>query len=288
MRSFLFVPADSERKLARATQTAADVLVLDLEDSVLPERKAAARQLLAAYLGGRDRDRRIWIRVNEVGSGDLLEDLAAVVPLRPAGIVLPKIRGPEDIKVAGDYLTMAEAIHADVPGRIGIIAVCTETPSAVLRMGELAQAHLPRLAGLMWGGEDLASALGARAPRTPDGGWRPVYEHARTQCLLAARALDVIAIDTVFVDVRDAEGCRRSALAARDDGFDAKIAIHPDQAVIINAAFTPSADDLELARQIVAAFDGGRGAVVFEGKMLDIPHLKAARRLLASENVPDL
>ncbi len=291
MRCFLFVPADSERKLARALQTAADAVVLDLEDSVLPDRKAAARNLLTQWLRGcesargREADRRFWIRVNEPGSTELLLDLAMAVPLRPAGIVLPKIRGPEDIRRVDDYLTMAETIHGVEPQSLKIIAVCTETPLAVLRAGELAQASLPRLAGLMWGGEDLSSSLGAADPRRPDGSWRAVYQHARTQCLLAARALDVLAIDTVFVDVRDNEGCLNSALEARSDGFDAKIAIHPDQVAVINAAFTPTDAELTRARQIVTAFEGGQGAITFEGKMLDIPHLKAARRLLASTTI---
>jgi citrate lyase subunit beta/citryl-CoA lyase len=286
MRCFLFVPADSERKLAKGLQSAADALVLDLEDSVLPDRKAAARDTLTAWLNGREAERRrFWIRLNEPGSTELLLDLAAAVPLRPAGVVLPKICGPEDIRLVDHYLTMAETIHGVAPGSLKIIAVCTETPLAVLRAGELAQARLPRLAGLMWGGEDLSSSLGAADPRRPDGSWRAVYQHARTQCLLAARALEVLAIDTVFVDVRDNEGCRSSALEARSDGFDAKIAIHPDQVAVINAAFTPTDHEVTRARHIVAAFEAGRGAVAFEGKMLDIPHLKAARRLLASATI---
>jgi len=282
MRSFLFVPADSARKLAKATDSAADVLIADLEDSVSPVRKPEARRELAAWLAGRDCGERIWVRVNEPGSDDLLADLAAIGPRRPVGIVLPKIRGPEEIRVVSDYLTMTEAMH-DLPrGGIRIIAVCTETPVAVLRMAELAQARLPRLAGLMWGGEDLSSALGASDPRTDRGAWRPVYEHARTQCLLAAHALDVPAIDTVFVDLADVDGCRRSAEQARSDGFTGKIAIHPDQVAIINAAFTPAPEEIARARRIVAAFEGAGGAVAFEGRMLDMPHLKAARRLLAS------
>lgn len=282
MRSFLFVPADSPRKLARALDSAADVLIADLEDSVAPERKADARRELAAWLGGRECGERIWVRVNEPDSSDLLEDLAAIGPCRPAGIVLPKIRGPEDLRVVGDYLTMVEAMHDRPRGSIRIIAVCTETPMAVLRMAELAQARLPRLAGLMWGGEDLSSALGASDPRTDDGRWRPVYEHARTQCLLAAHALDVAAIDTVFVNVADVDGCRRSAEQARSDGFTGKIAIHPDQIPAINAAFTPTTEEICRARRIVAAFEGSRGTIAFEGRMLDMPHLKAARRLLAT------
>jgi citrate lyase subunit beta/citryl-CoA lyase len=282
MRSFLFVPADSERKLAKGAQTAADALIYDLEDSVAPEQKAAARTTLSDWIKGRPVDTRTWVRVNEPGSRQLLDDLAAVVPLRPCGIVLPKITGPRDVSTASDYLTMAEAIH-DIPlGSIRIIAVCTETPEAVLRISDLATARLPRLAGLMWGGEDLSSCLAAADPRTSTGSWRPVYEHARTQCLLAARLLDVWAIDTVFVDVRNPDGCTQSALLARQDGFDGKVAVHPEQVGIINAAFTPTAGEVERARRIVRAFEGSQGTVAFEGKMLDLPHLKTARRLLTA------
>jgi citrate lyase subunit beta / citryl-CoA lyase len=280
MRSYLFVPADSERKLAKGAQSAADALIYDLEDSVAPEQKPAARATLSAWIGSRPTDGRTWVRVNEPGSQDLLHDLAAVVQLNPAGIVLPKITGPQDVRVVSEYLTMAEAIHQITPGSIRIIAVCTETPEAVLRISELATARLPRLAGLMWGGEDLSSCLGAPDPRTSVGTWRPVYEHARTQCLLAARLLDVWAIDTVFVDLRNSDGCRQSALLARQDGFDGKVAVHPDQVGVINAAFTPTSEEVERARRIVSAFEGGHGTVAFEGKMLDLPHLRNARRLL--------
>lgn len=285
MRSFLFVPADSERKLAKGAQTAADALIYDLEDSVAPERKATARQTLSGWITGRPSDARTWIRVNEPGSRDILEDLAAVAPLRPSGIILPKIRGPEDVRVTGEYLTMAEVIHGIPACSIRIMAVCTETPAAVLRISELANSVLPRLAGLMWGGEDLSSCLGAGDPRTSTGAWRPVYEHARSQCLLAARMLDVLAIDTLFVDVRDTEGCRQSALQARADGFNAKIAVHPDQVDVINAAFTPTTEEIQRAHQVVQAFAGGQGTVSFEGKMLDLPHLRNARRLLAAAGV---
>jgi citrate lyase subunit beta/citryl-CoA lyase len=285
VRSFLFVPADSERKLARAMESAADALVLDLEDAVLPDRKSPARQLLAGLAQWTDPHHRLWVRVNEPGSAELLADLVAVAPLRPRGVVLPKIRGPEDVQSLSDYLTMAEAVHGIAAGSIKIIAVCTETPMAVLRVTDLARARLPRLAGLMWGGEDLSSALGADDPRAADGSWRGVYQHARTQCLLAARALDVLAIDTVYVDVKDLEGCRHSAREARADGFDAKIAIHPEQVLLINEAFSPSEAEIDRAHRIVAAFAAGSGALVFEGKMLDMPHLKAAKRLLSAAGV---
>lgn len=280
MRSMLFVPADSERKMAKALGTPADALIFDLEDAVLPSRKAEGRQTLVSFLAGRDPSPRYWIRINGPETPELLQDLAAVTRLAPAGIVLPKLRGPEDLLRVDHYLAMAEALHGLAAESVRIVAVCTETPECVLRMGELAQVRCPRLAGLMWGGEDLSSALGAASPRNPDGSWRSVYAHARAQCLLAAHALSVMAIDTVYVDIRDSDGCARSATQARADGFTGKIAVHPDQVDVINAAFTPSPEELERATRIIAAFAGGAGAIQFEGQMLDVPHLKAARRLL--------
>ena len=280
MRSMLFVPADSERKIEKSLGTAADALIFDLEDAVLPDRKPIARSILKSLFAGRGPSSRYWVRVNGPDSPDLLADLAAICVLGPAGIVLPKIRGPEDIELVDHYLNMAEAIHGLAPGVIRVIAVCTETPVAVLRMSDIARVRCTRLAGLMWGGEDLSSALGASSPRAADGSWKPVYTQARAQCLLAAHALSVMAIDTVFVDIRDTAGCAQSALEARADGFTGKIAVHPDQVDAINTAFTPSAEELERARRIIAAFGSGAGAVAFEGQMLDVPHLKAARRLL--------
>ncbi|WP_421793702.1 HpcH/HpaI aldolase/citrate lyase family protein [Hydrocarboniphaga effusa] len=280
IRSMLFVPADSERKLAKAAGLAADALIFDLEDAVMPANKPAARVLLAAVLREYDGVSQAWVRVNDLASGELLSDLGVVATPGVVGLVLPKIRGPEDIEIVSHYLDAAEALRGLPPGSLRIMAVCTETPAAVLRMGEIARRPHPRLAGLIWGGEDLSAALGAGVPRAADGRWLPVYEHARTQCLLAAHALDVEAIDTVYVDIRNAEGCARNAQAARYDGFTGKIAVHPDQVSIINAAFTPSAAEIEYAQRVVAAFESGAGAVSLDGKMLDMPHLKSARRVL--------
>ncbi len=282
MRSLLFVPADSERKLNRGADAGADALVLDLEDSVLPERKPTARVMLAEYLRSAPVQSQIWVRINDLTSGELLKDLAAVVPLAPKGIVLPKIRGPEDLDVVAHYLDMAEAMHGVAAGSIAMVAVCTETPAAVLRMAELIAVKRPRWRGLIWGAEDLSSAIGAGDPRSPNGTWRAPYEHARVQCLLACHALKVQAIDTVYVDFKDLEGCRRNSEAARFDGFTGKVAIHPDQVAVINAAFTPSAAEIAYAKRVVAAFASGVGAVSLDGKMLDIPHLKAAKRTLNS------
>jgi citrate lyase subunit beta / citryl-CoA lyase len=282
LRSLLFVPADSERKLHKAQQVGADALVLDLEDSVAPARKPDARALLLEYLSSYSGSSRPWVRVNNPASGELLRDLAALARCRVEGIVVPKLRGPHDLDTVSHYLDMAEVCGGLQPGCMHILAVCTETPLSVLRLGELAQGAWPRLAGLLWGGEDLSSAVGATGPRGADGSWRPVYEFARTQCLLACHALEIAAIDTVYVDVRDAEGCRRASLAARHDGFTGKVAVHPDQVPLINEAFTPTAAEIEYAQRVVAAFEGDTGVVTLDGRMLDLPHLRLARRVLGA------
>lgn len=280
LRSLLFVPADSERKLAKAAGTGADALIFDLEDAVLPASKPAARALLGEFLKGFKSRSQAWVRVNDLASGELLNDLSVATTAGVRGIVLPKIFGPEDIDVVGHYLDAAESLRGLKAGSLQVLAVCTETPLAVLRMAALAQRRHPRLAGLMWGAEDLSAALGAGDPRMSDGAWRPLYEHARGQCLLASHALAVEAIDTVYVDIRNADGCRSNCDAARYDGFTGKIAVHPDQVPIINAAFTPSADEIAWAQRIVEAFALGAGAISLDGKMLDVPHLKGAQRVL--------
>ncbi|NGY07030.1 HpcH/HpaI aldolase/citrate lyase family protein [Solimonas terrae] len=280
LRSLLFVPADNERKLVKSAALGADALIFDLEDAVLPPRKAAARAMLGEFLKNDQGPAQAWVRVNDLASGELLRDLSVAVDPRVSGIVLPKIQGPEDLAVVAHYLDAAESLRGCVAGSIRILAVCTETPAAVLRMGELSRSQLPRLAGLIWGAEDLSSALGAGDPRSEGGGWRPVYAHARLQCLLAAHALGIEAIDTVYVDFRNGDGCRSNCELARYDGFTGKIAVHPDQVAIINAAFTPGADDIAHARRVVAAFAEGNGAVSLDGRMLDMPHLKGAQRVL--------
>lgn len=281
MTSWLFVPADSERKLAKADAAGATDLILDLEDAVLPERKAAARALLPDFLAADHGGSRVWVRVNALDSGWLLQDLVAAVQPGVSGIVLPKMQAPEDLLQLAHYLDVAEAYRGLPAGALRIVALCTETPAAVLRLGELVGRRWPRLAGLMWGGEDLSTALGAESPREPDGAWRPLYEQARSHCLLAGHALGVAVIDTVYVDFRNSEGCRHSSLRARADGFTGKLAIHPDQVALINQAFTPSAEALARAERVVHAFASGEGAVALDGQMLDLPHLRHARRLLA-------
>ena len=281
-RSLLFVPADSERKMARASASSADLLILDLEDSVLAPRKALARDGLARFITDFRGDAAIWVRINDLESGVALEDVVAAVSSGAAGVVLPKWRSPDDLMRLQHYLEMAEHTHGRESGSVGIIMVCTETPEAVLRLPQLLERSWPRLRGMLWGAEDLSSALGAGDPREASGAWRPLYQHVRNQCLLVCSALGIAAFDTVFVDIADKTGCQNSALQARHDGFVGKVAIHPVQIDPIHSAFAPSEDELNQARRVVAAFEAGQGAVSLDGRMLDVPHLKAARRLLAA------
>jgi citrate lyase subunit beta/citryl-CoA lyase len=283
-RSMLFVPADSEKKLVKAGSSGADALVLDLEDSVLPERKAQARAMMREYLGSIAVREHLWVRVNDLSSGETLRDLAQVVPARPAGILLPKIKGPEDLDVVGHYLDALESEHGLTNESIRVTAIVTETPAAMLRMGEIARRAHPRISHVAWGGEDLSAAMGAGDPRFADGSWRPMYAYARNQCLLLGHAVGAEVLDTAYLNFRDSEGLRSSCLQSRYDGFTGRIAIHPDQVPIINAAFTPTAAERELAQRIVDAFKSGAGAVSIDGKMYDIPHLKAAQRLLVSQD----
>lgn len=282
IRSWLFVPADSERKLARAADAGADALVLDLEDSVLPERKALARIMMSKYLDETEDRSRFWVRVNSLSSGELLADLVSVVPARPVGILLPKIFGPEDLNTVEHYLDALEVQNGLEIGTIRLAVIITETPAVLLRLGELIRQPHPRITAVLWGAEDLSSAMGAGDPRDTQGAWRPTYEFVRSQALLAAHAWGVEAIDTVYVDFRNPEGLNASCSVSRHDGFTGRVAIHPNQVSVINAGYSPNEHELALARRIVEAFSNGAGAVAIDGKMYDIPHLKAARRLLSS------
>ncbi|MFO7277173.1 MAG: CoA ester lyase [Pseudomonadota bacterium] len=290
LRSLLFVPGDSERKLAKAAASAADALILDLEDSVAPERLPAARQCVAEFLrGARERPaQQRWVRVNGVQSGEILRDLAAVVGARPDGIVLPKVRSAQDALLLAHYLEALEVREGLAPGSVRIIVITTETPEALLAPGGYA-ALGARLAGLTWGMEDLSAALGASVKREEDGSLAAPFLAARTCCLLQAAAAKVQAIDGVYAGFRDRQGLEREAERARRDGFTGKLAIHPDQIEPINAAFTPSAEEVERARRIVAAFEAtpGAGVVGLDGQMLDRPHLEHARRVLEMAGVSE-
>ena len=285
MRSMLFVPGDSDKKLAKAPDTGADVLIIDLEDSVVAQRRPEARRMARAFL---DQHRggfagNIWVRINPLGSGDAQDDLAAVLPGLPAGIMLPKAGGPQDIATLSAILDSGEAAHGIAPGLTRIVPVATETAAAVLALPRYADAKLPRLAGLSWGAEDLSADIGASRKRGPDGQWTFVYQHTRAQTLLAAHAAGVAAIDTLYADFRDSDGLAAYARAAKADGFHGMLAIHPGQVDTINTAFAPSDEEIAHARAVIAAFDAqpGAGAVSLDGQMLDKPHLKLAQRILA-------
>lgn len=277
-RSFLFVPGDSERKLEKAGGAGADALILDLEDAVAPDAKPAARELAQEYLPGKD---NVWVRVNPIDGPDWEKDLEAVMPAAPAGIVLPKPRHARDAVKLSESMDVLENHHNIPRGSTRIIALCTEHPDALFTLRSYVD-RVPRLAGLSWGAEDLAAAIGASANRTTKGEWLPPYEMARSMCLFAAAAAEVAAIDTVFTDFRDREGLLRYAANARRDGFSGMLAIHPAQVEVINAAFEPTAAEIDHARRIVELFEQnpGAGTVGLDGRMIDRPHLVQAQRIL--------
>ncbi|HTV50265.1 MAG TPA: CoA ester lyase [Steroidobacteraceae bacterium] len=282
-RSWLFVPGDSERKQARALDTAADALILDLEDSVAAAQRGAARKHVLARL----RERRgqavqqLWVRVNGAASGELLEDLVAVMPGGPYGIVLPKVSSRAELCEVDHYLSALERREGLLVGSTQLLAIVTETPQSLLRLGDYAGASA-RLAAFTWGAEDLSAALGARAAREADGTWSAAFQLARSLCLLGAAAARVQAVDGVYADFNDAEGLAEELQRARRDGFTGKLAIHPGQIAPINAAFTPTEAELAQARRIVAAFaaEPGLGVTSLDGRMIDRPHLLQAERLL--------
>ena len=283
-RSWLFIPGDSDKKLGKADGAGADALILDLEDSVAPEAKVGARQKVLAHLLARPRENRVsklWVRINPLDD-TALQDLAAVMPGNPDGIMIPKTTGAGDVATLSHYLDAFEAAQGLPQGCTRILPVATETAAGTLKLLEFADRALPRLIGLTWGAEDLSTALGASTNLDPAGGWALVYRLARVQVLLAAKAAGVAAIETLYVDFRDDAGLRLSSGQAADEGFSGRIAIHPAQVASINAAFAPSEQAVAHARRIIAAFDAhpGAGTVGLDGRMIDIPHLKQARNLL--------
>jgi citrate lyase subunit beta / citryl-CoA lyase len=292
LRSWLFVPGDSERKQAKALGSEADALILDLEDSVdpqqLPAARARTREVLRAHTGAGP---QLWVRINPPDGGLWREDLEALFAERaPDGIVLPKISSPAEIVVVAEQLTALESERGLSRGVTGLLVIATETPRGVLALPQYVPAlgaaagAAVRLAGLTWGGEDLSAALGATSKRDAKGALTFTFALARTTCLLTAAALGVQAIDGVQVEFRDTAALTRELEEARRDGFSGKLAIHPDQVGPINAAFTPSEDERARARRVVAAFAaaGGAGVASLDGQMIDRPHLIQARRVLAA------
>jgi citrate lyase subunit beta / citryl-CoA lyase len=280
MRSLLFVPADSERKLARAPQSGADALILDLEDSVVPANRSRARHQAREFLAttGSAGFRR-YVRINPLSSREVLDDLATVVPGQPDGILLPKCV-PEDLRTLDHYLSALEAASGLALGAIRVIAIATETPAAMFALGGYAGVS-SRLEGITWGAEDLAARVGGNNRRA-DGIYDDVYRLARSLCLLGAAAGGVTPIDTIYTDFKDDAGLAAECAAARRSGFAAKMAIHPVQIPVINNAFSVSEEELAWARKVVAVFaeNPEAGTVALDGKMIDKPHLTLARRLL--------
>jgi citrate lyase subunit beta / citryl-CoA lyase len=295
LRSLLFVPGDSERKQARALASAADALILDLEDSVDPAHLSSARERVVQLLRSpaAARQPQLWVRVNPPAGPLWREDVEALFGADsrpPAGLVLPKVSAPAEIVTVAERLTSLEARCGLKPGATGLVVIATETPQGLLALPQYplllasAPAVRARLAGLTWGAEDLSAALGALGKRDTAGALTFTFQLARTTCLLAAAALGVPAIDGVHTEFRDSEGLRGELQAARRDGFSGKLAIHPDQVGAINAAFTPSEAERAHARRVVAAFAAapGAGVVSLDGQMLDRPHLVQAQRILAA------
>ena len=289
MRSLLFVPGDSPKKLAKGLDSGADALIVDLEDSVAGDRKGEARATTLAFLadvGKAARRPRLVVRVNGLDTGLTDADLDAVVAGRPDAILLPKAEGGPSVIHLDAKLAAREAIAGLSDGAIAIMAIATETAAALFAAGTYAGAS-PRLAALTWGAEDLSADIGAETNRDADGRFTGPFRLARSLCIAAAAAAKVAALDTVFVDFRNAEGLRREAEEARRDGFAGKLAIHPAQVAIIDEVFTPSAAEIARAQAVVAAFAAapGVGVVGIDGVMYDRPHLERAKRLLARAGI---
>ncbi|MBZ9954180.1 MULTISPECIES: CoA ester lyase [unclassified Mesorhizobium] len=284
MRSLLFVPGDSERKLEKGFGAGADVVIVDLEDSVAPQNKASARMTAARFIASHRAKTRsaIYVRVNDLSTGLTDDDLAALIPAKPDGVMLPKSAGGQDVQHLSAKLRLREAENGLADGATKILPIITETPAAVLAAASYAGASA-RLAGLTWGAEDLSAAIGARTTRDQHGRYTEIFRFARAMTILAAGAAEVAAIDTVFPNFRDMAAFEAECREAERDGFTGKMAIHPDQVPVINAAFTPSVEAVQQSAAIVAAFQaaGNPGVVGIDGKMYDRPHLRLAERLLA-------
>ncbi|MSP76718.1 MAG: CoA ester lyase [Rhodospirillaceae bacterium] len=283
MRSFLFVPADSERKLAKGPSSKPDGLILDLEDSVATDRKTLARDMALAYLRGAARSGpKLYVRVNALDTGLTLGDLAVVMQGRPDGIVFPKCVGQTDLNLLATYLDAFEAREGTQAGTTRILTIATESAAAILALTAAPAKHA-RLMGHSWGGEDLMADLGALAKGPTPGVYDDTFKFARTVNLLASVAAGVTAYDTVYPDIKNIDGLRAESQDAKRMGYGGKIAIHPDQVAIIHEVFTPTPQDIDWATRVIATFENSpsSGVLTLDGKMLDRPHLVLARRVLA-------
>ena len=278
LRSLLFVPGDRPERFAKAAASGADAIILDLEDSVSPANKEAARVAVADYLAG-EREVITLVRVNPLDGHMTAADVAAIAAARPDAIMLPKAEGAPAIAQLDTILRSESPADASLPP---ILPIATETPAAIFTLGSYREVGA-RLIGLTWGAEDPPAAIGAATSREADGDYTDPYRVARALTLFAAHGAGVAAIDTVFPAISDADGLAAYAARARRDGFTGMMAIHPAQVAPINAAFPPSPDEVAHAQAIVDAFAANPGAGVLQlgGKMVDAPHLKQARHILS-------
>jgi citrate lyase subunit beta/citryl-CoA lyase len=281
-RSWLFAPGDSEKKMAKAAEGPADIVIYDLEDAVAESEKPTARRMIAEFLSRHDAEarKRLWVRVNPIDGPHTLADLAAVMPAGPGGIMLPKSRGREDVDLLDHYLSAFEAAAGGEIGATRVIVLVTEAAEGMFTTNSYVGA--PRVCALTWGAEDLADALGASENRNPDGSYAFTYQLARSLCLLGASVAGVTPVETIQGDFRDLEGLRKRAEQVRRDGYRGMLAIHPAQVDVINAAFSPSAEEIAAAQEIVDLFAAhpGAGTIGYKGGMLDRPYLARAQALL--------
>lgn len=285
MRSMLFLPADSEKKIAKGAGTNADGLILDLEDSVALGRKAAGRQLAREYLDAHppgSRDKKLMVRINPLDGNMTLDDLTAVVGGAPDYLLLPKYRTREDVIRLDHYVSALEVRDGVPPGHIQFLVIGTETGQALFNLGGLTDCS-QRLAYVSWGEFDLSADVGAETHLLPDGNWDDLFRTARSLCLAAAASAGIEPCNTVFTDFKDDEGLRNASIDARRAGFTCMMAIHPNQVDIINEAFSISAEQLTWSQRVVAAFDANPelGVVGLDGIMLDKPHYTQAQRIIA-------
>jgi len=282
MRSWLFAPGDSAKKMAKAAASNADIALFDLEDAVATDHKPLARRMVHDFLEANAGDRaRLWVRINPFDGPYTLADLAAVMPAHPGGIMLPKVYGRADVDRLDHCLSALEVANGIKEGSTPVIVLITETAEAMFHTGSYKGA--PRVVALTWGAEDLADSIGASSNRNPDGSYGFTYELARSLTVLGAATAGVAAIETISADFRDLDALRLRAEKVRRDGFRGMLAIHPAQVDVINDAFTPSAEEIAQAREIVAIFNAnpGVGAIGYNGGMLDRPYLSRAQQLLA-------
>jgi len=281
-RSWLFAPGDSEKKMEKARASDADIVIIDLEDAVAEVEKPGARRLVRDFLDANQAEaHRLWVRINPVQTSHALLDLAAIMPGRPGGLMLPKPRGRGDLELLDHYLAAFEAANGEAARQTAVIIVATETPEGLFATGSYAD--MPRLAAMTWGAEDIATALGATSNRDASGGYGFTYELARTLCLAGAAVAGVPAVETIHGDFRDEAGLAALAAKVRKDGFRSMLAIHPAQVAVINAAFTPTEEECVAAQEIVDLFAANPtlGTIGHKGAMLDRPHLVRAEAVLA-------